>query len=98
MLLTDPLLGNSSFNNNLLMTPFQTFNKVNVIYLPITGSIGCCNVKDMQQFLSQVAAKRVLTDEKTKQYLDSETNDKLHNLNVQALLAKGTNVNVSNLQ
>lgn len=67
LLLTDPLLGNSSFLDNKLMRPFHPFNKVNVVYLPITSAIGCCDIQRLAHFLQRVAPKRILANKKIEE-------------------------------
>lgn len=68
ILLTDPLLGNSSFLNNKLMRPFHPFNKVNVVYLPVTSAVGCCDFEHLAQLLKHIAPKRIVADKKIQGY------------------------------
>jgi len=62
MILTDPYLGNSFYENNLLLKPFQNFNKINIIHLPITTAIGCCDSLHLSLLFSNLKPKRILID------------------------------------
>lgn len=53
----------------MVMKPFHHFNKVNVIYLPVTSSASCCDIEHLRQFLKHLQAKQILTTSKIKSYM-----------------------------
>jgi hypothetical protein len=62
--LCDPLLGNSDYKNNLLMKPFQEYNKINVVYAPITSSVATNNITHLHNFLKMTKPKRIICSNK----------------------------------
>jgi hypothetical protein len=64
LVLCDPLLGNSDYLDNLLMKPFQHFNKINVVYAPITSSVATNNVNHLNSFLKAMKPKRFICSQK----------------------------------
>ena len=60
LVLCDPLLGNSDYLDNLLMKPFQNFNKINVVYAPITSSVATNNITHLSQFLKLTKPSRFI--------------------------------------
>lgn len=69
VILTDPLLGNSSYQDDLFMKPFAQFNSINIFRCPISASIACSNAFSFLKFLSAINPKRVLCGTKCQEYL-----------------------------
>lgn len=75
------MLGTSSQHATMLMKPFHHFNKVNVVYLPVTSSVSCCDIDHLVQFLKHLKAKRVLMTANIKAYVHDRLDDQAASLN-----------------